>query len=186
MENRLKLLLQAEKSVLLLVDVQARLLPSMAEPDGVVERAGILLKAAQALGVPILASEQYPAGLGPTVPALRALLPEGAVMAKMRFSCAGDPAIADRLQSLRRPQVVLVGIEAHVCVLQTAMDLMARGHAPFVVADAVSSRAPANKEVAIARMREAGITVATTEMVVFEWLGQAGTPVFKTLSKLIR
>lgn len=180
------MLVQAEKSAFLLVDVQERLLPAMAEGAAVVERAAILLQAAAALGVPVLASEQYPQGLGPTVPALKALLPADADMAKLHFSCAADPQIAGRLKALARPQVVLAGIEAHVCVLQTALGLQAQGYAPFVVADATSSRAIANRDAGLARMREAGVGIVTTEMVVFEWLGQAGTPAFKTLSKLIR
>jgi len=180
------MVLQAEKSAFLLVDVQERLLPAMAEGEAVVGRAAILLQAAATLGVPVLASEQYPQGLGPTVPALTALLPAGATMAKLHFSCAADPAIARRLKDLARPQVVLAGIEAHVCVLQTALGLLAQGYAPFVVADATSSRAASNKDAGLARMRAAGIGIVTTEMAVFEWLGQAGTPAFKTLSKLIR
>ncbi len=180
------MLLRAEKSVFLLVDVQERLLPAMAEGGHVVERAAILLQAAAALGVPVLASEQYPQGLGPTVPALKVLLPADAVMAKLHFSCAADPAMARRLKDLARPQVVLAGIEAHVCVLQTALGLLAQGYAPFIVADATASRAASNKDAGLTRMREAGAGIVTTEMVVFEWLGQAGTPAFKTLSKLIR
>ena len=142
--------------------------------------------AAARLGVPILASEQYPKGLGPTAAELKPLVPEGCTLEKIEFSCAANEPHVNRLRRLQRRQAVIAGIEAHVCVLQTALGLKSAGYDCFVVADAVGSRAPANLAAALARLRDSGIPVVTTEMVLFEWLGCAGTPEFKELSALIR
>ena len=180
------MLIDRDRSFLLLVDVQDRLLPAMAEPETLLRNAAILLKAAARLGVPVLASEQYPSGLGHTVPELASLLPAGAVMEKVAFSCLGEAGPTDRIASFGRKQAVICGIEAHVCVLQTAMDLAAKGYEPFVVRDAVSSRAALSVDTALARFQKTGIEVVTTEMVVFEWLARAGTDEFKEVSRLIR
>ena len=180
------MLIDRERSFLLLVDVQDRLLPAMTEPAIVLRNAGILLKAAARLGVPVLASEQYPRGLGHTMPELASLLPAGATMEKVAFSCLGEAGAADRIASLGRKQAVICGIEAHVCVLQTALDLAAKGYQPFVVRDAVSSRAALSVETALARFQRTGIEVVTTEMVAFEWLARAGTDEFREISRLIR
>lgn len=184
------MLLSSEQSCLLVVDVQERLLPAMSAPDTVVQSIKLLLKAAATLEVPVLASEQYPRGLGPTVPELAEHLGQYPPMEKIEFSCAANPDIADRINSLGRRQLVICGIEAHVCVLQTAIGFAADQTAPdrqaFVVADAVSSRDPRNQEIALERMRRSGVEVVSSEMVVFEWLGRAGTPAFKELSALLK
>lgn len=179
-------LIEAEKAALLLVDMQEKLLPAMADAEAAIENCTILLKAADRLGVPLIVSEQYPKGLGSTVPQLDALIPEEAKSAKTHFSCAADPGLSARFDALDRRQLVIAGIEAHVCVLQTAMALAARGFEVFVVADATTSRRTENKALALDRMRAAGIQAVATEMVLFEWMGQAGTPVFKDLSGLIK
>jgi len=157
----------------------------MQDPMLVIRNAGILMQAAARLGVPMLVSEQYPQGLGPTVAELRNLAPAEAIQPKVAFSCADDPDLRRKLVDLKRPQVIVCGIEAHVCVLQTAMGLSDQ-LSPIVVADATSSRTNANREAALARLRAGGVPIATTEMVLFEWLGRAGTPEFKELSRLIR
>ncbi len=180
------MLIERQRSCLLVIDVQERLLPAMAEGGNVVANAAVLIKAANRLGVPVLLSEQYPKGLGPTVAALSALVPEGPAVAKTEFSCAAAPGYLDRLRATGRDQLVLAGIEAHVCVLQTALQFRSLGYAVFVVADAVSSRKLESVGLALARMREAGAVPVTTEMVLFEWLGRAGTAEFKELSALIR
>jgi nicotinamidase-related amidase len=177
------MLLQAKSSVLLVVDVQARLLPAMAEPDLVTANSAKLVAAAKRLAVPVLVSEQYPKGLGPTVEALAGA---GTVLAKMSFSCAADPGIAGALERLGRRQIVLCGIESHVCVLQTALGLKAKGYEVAVVWDAVSSRKPADKDLAAGRLRRNDVDLIGTEMAIFEWLGVAGTPEFKELSALIK
>ncbi len=179
------MLMQAERSALLVVDVQERLAPAMTGIETAVDNVSVLLRAAARLSVPRLVSEQYPRGLGRTLPGL-AELADAPPIEKLTFSCLGEDAFAERLHGLGRTQVVVAGIEAHVCVLQTAMDLLARGVEVFVVADATASRSPDNHALALSRMREAGAAVVATEMVVFEWLGRAGTDEFKELSTLIK
>ena len=180
------MLIESDLSCLLVVDVQARLAPAMAAHDQVIANTAVLMKAAARLQVPMLVSEQYPKGLGPTVPELAALAEAGAVLEKVHFSCMGDQTYAQRFRALGRGTAVVAGIEAHVCVLQTCIQLMEDGHRVYVVADAVSSRAPENATLALERLRAAGAIVVSTEMVVFEWLRRAGTPEFKELSALIK
>ena len=180
------MLMRPDQSCLAVVDIQERLAPAMAEDDRVQANTGVLLHAAKSLRVPVLVSEQYPKGLGPTVGSLVAAIPGDAIIEKMTFSCLGERAFSSRWAKLGRPQVVLCGIEAHVCVLQTALDFVAEGIDVFVVADAVSSRTLENKSLGLERMRAAGAHIVSTEMVVFEWLGRAGTPEFKELSALIK
>jgi nicotinamidase-related amidase len=180
------MLIERERSCLLLIDLQERLIPAMHEAAPVLKHVGILIAAAKRLGIPILVSEQYPKGLGPTDAGLARQVAPEAPLAKTDFSCASDAALSARLESLGRDQAVLVGIEAHVCVLQTALGLPQLGLAPFVVADATTSRAPESRRLALERMARDGVEIVTTEMVLFEWLGRAGTPEFKELSPLIR
>lgn len=181
------MLLNAAQSQFLVVDVQDRLLPAITEGDRVLRQIGILLHAAALLGVPVTVTEQYPRGLGPTVPAVAELLPPDAVvLPKLAFSAASDAAVAARLASLQRRQIVMAGVEAHVCVLQSAIGFKQLGYEVFVVGDASSSRAPASASAAHARLLHAGIPWITTEMAVFEWLGVAGTDDFRVLSALIK
>ncbi|MBP2314460.1 hydrolase [Azospirillum soli] len=180
------MLLSAERSALVIVDVQERLMPAVVEPDRVLRNIDVLLKAAGELKVPVLVSEQYPKGLGPTVAPVRNALPPDSVVEKITFSSAGAPAFMDRLVGLGRKQIVLLGAETHVCVLQTALAVAAADFDVFLVADACSSRTEANIELAIARMRANGIEIVSTEMVVFEWMERAGTPSFKIISQLIK
>ena len=180
------MLIRRNQSTLFVVDEQARLAPAMFSRDQAVANTAILIRAATRLGVPVLASEQYPKGLGPTVPEIAALLPAGAIAEKLHFSCASDPGIVARVAELGRKQIIVAGMEAHVCVLQTALGLKERGYPVYVVADATSSRRPESHALAMDRLRLAGIPVVNTEMVVFEWLEQAGTAEFKELSALIK
>ncbi len=146
----------------------------------------ILMKAAARMSVPVLISEQYPKGLGHTLPDLISITGQNEAIEKLSFSCMGEETYAQRFDELGRSQAVIAGIETHVCVLQTAFDLIEKGHDTYVVADAVTSRAPVNRQTALDRMKEAGATIVTTEMVVFEWLRVAGTAEFKELSALVR
>ena len=180
------MIVDRDRSVLLVIDVQERLAPATAEPDRVIANCAVLMKAAARLDVPVLVSEQYPKGLGPTVGALRGLAADADIYPKLHFSCADDPGYRARLDALGRRQAILAGMETHVCVLQTALGAKAIGYQVAVVGDAVSSRAPDNKAAALARMAANGIEVVTTEMIVFEWLGQAGTEAFRELSALIK
>jgi nicotinamidase-related amidase len=180
------MLIEAATSALMLVDAQSRLLPAIDDGAACVERCRLLLEGARRLAVPILGAEQYPEGLGPTVTALAGLVPPGRIYPKRHFAAGADPAIAAALQALGRPQIVLCGMEAHVCVLQTALDLPRLGLRPIVVADAVASRRPESRTLALARLRARGVEIVSAEMVLFEWLGVAGTPDFKALLPLIR
>ena len=183
------MLVDAKKTTLLLVDMQERLLPAMRGGAEAEARCAILLKAAAALDVPVTISEQYPKGLGHTVATLKDEAAQAAVFEKLYFSCWRDKPLKAHMighHEAGRPLVILAGIEAHVCVMQTAADLAAAGFGVFAVADAMASRAASSHGLALERMRENGVAIVNTEMVVFELLGQAGTPAFKALSALVR
>lgn len=180
------MLLDAGHAVLFIVDIQTRLAAAVADAETIIARTRILTAAAARLGIPVLVSEQYPQGLGHTDERLLPL-PEGAVvLPKTAFSAAADPGLRRHLAALGRRQVVLAGMEAHVCVLQTALGLKADGQAVAVVADAAGSRLPERRERGLARMRAHGVEIVDSEMVVFEWLGDAAHPAFRDLSRLIR
>lgn len=183
------LLCQAAHSQLLIVDVQQRLAEAMDEDvlAALVKHTGILIEAANALQVPVLHSEQYPRGLGPTLPAITDKLTATQHSGeKTGFSCCAAPGLQTRLNDAVRTQIILTGMEAHICVLQTAIELQQRGKTVFVVEDAVCSRRKKNFKNALARLRQAGCIVTNTESVLFEWLRDAQHPQFKVLSKLIR
>ncbi len=181
------MLLSASQVSLLIVDVQERLLPAMVEPDRVASRCKILLQAAETLQIPVIISEQYPKGLGHTVPDLATN--SASTFEKLSFSCWRDAAMKEHFIKLHdggRPLVVVAGIEAHVCVLQSCVDLYNAGFGVFVVADAASSRKLDSATLALERLRQIGIQVVSTEMVLFEWLEKAGSAEFKSLSALIK
>ncbi len=181
------MLLDAAKSSLLVIDVQEKLLPAMADPDRVVARTKILLRAAEVLSLPVTMSEQYPKGLGRTVAELQSNA--GVVKEKNAFSCWRDEAIKAHMiqhHEAGRPQVIVAGIEAHVCALQTCIDMAQAGFAVFAVADAMTSRHSESAALAFDRMRMNGVQVVNTEMVVFELLERAGIAQFKVLSGLIK
>jgi nicotinamidase-related amidase len=180
------MLMRAEHSKLLVVDVQERLVPVMSDPRRVIAGCAVLMRAATRLGVPVVVSEQYPKGIGPTVFDLREWLPAGGAIAKTHFSCVDEPAVFEPLAAGDRRQVVMAGIEAHICVLQTALALKERGFEVFVATDASASRRTENEQAAWQRLRAAGVGTVTVEMVVFEWLRQAGTPEFKDLVALVK
>lgn len=175
------MLLEKENACLLLVDVQEKLTPHVNQADRLVSRCDWLMRLAAELQVPLLACEQYPQGLGGTVGGLQARLPASCI-SKVDFSGYCEPKFAAQWQALQKKQVVIMGIETHVCVLQTAFDMHHDGIAVFVVADAVSSRHEIDHKVALRRMQHAGIQVVTAEMVFFEWVRRAGTASFKALS----
>lgn len=181
------MLLDASKASLLLVDIQERLLPAMAAPEQVVAKSQILMTAARTLGLPVTISEQYPKGLGHTVSSLQSN--EATTFEKLTFSCWRDEEIRQHFINLHessRPLVVVTGIEAHVCVLQTCIDMANAGFGVFAVSDAMSSRKPESATLAFERMRAAGVEVINTEMAVFELLERAGSAEFKALSGLIK
>lgn len=177
------MLMRTELSCLLVVDLQERLMPAIHRADEVVANGVWLIRIAQRLNVPILVSEQYPRGLGHTVAAIRELLPAEAFMEKTHFSCAAERECMRRIDACGREQLVLIGAEAHVCVLQTALGLRVAGKEVYLVADGVSSRSPRDAELALERMRAEGVRVVSREMVAFEWLHQAGTDRFREISR---
>lgn len=176
-------LLSAATSRLVIVDVQEKFLPTIRDGEGLVANCSKLVRGAGILEVPVSCTEQYPERLGSTVPGLIELLPERC--SKLRFSCG--EALAWRGESGRdgRHQIVLAGIEAHVCVLQTALDLVSAGFEVYVAADAVRSRHLPDEELALRRLSDAGVRLVSTEMVLFEWCEVAGTDTFKQISRLV-
>jgi nicotinamidase-related amidase len=176
------MLMTAEQSTLLVVDVQDRLLPHIHGWQLLLDNVIWLVRVAGRVGVPVMATEQYPKGLGHTNPDLAKLFSPGVVAEKLYFSCVGAQCLP-QLPGSDRQQIVVCGIESHVCVLQTVLDLRAQGKDVFVVADAVGSRDPENKALALERMRGHGVEIVTREMAAFEWLRQAGTPLFRDVSK---
>ncbi|HTO10328.1 MAG TPA: hydrolase [Candidatus Binatia bacterium] len=176
------------RPVLTIVDVQERLFNAMdaERRDDMVANVKILASAARRLEVPVLLTEQYPKGLGRTLPEVKALLPDVPPFEKTAFSCADAEGFMDRVRALGADWVILTGIEAHVCVLLTALDLLGRGLQVSVVADAVCSRRAANLEIGLAQARQAGAVITATETVVFQLLGGADNDAFRELSKLLR
>lgn len=184
------MLMRRDRAQLLVVDLQERLLAAIPRGEAALARAAIVARAAARLGVPVAGSEHYPKGIGPLAGAIRAAMPNDApVFEKIAFSAAADAPIAGWLDANRargRDQVVLVGAEAHVCVLQTALDLIDRGYAVFVVSDAVASRAEASVHAATARLLHAGGHWVTSEMALFEWAERGDDPAFKDVLALVK
>lgn len=174
--------IHALQSVLLVIDLQGRLLPAIEGGAAVLANAIWMVDVARALDVPVLATEQYPQGLGLTDADLRARLSDDAIIGKTHFSAVSEGALLASAHAVRK-QWVVVGTEAHVCVLQTVLDLLAAGREVFVVDDAVGSRRARDRDRALQRMEKNGAEIVTREMVAFEWLGQADTPVFRDVLK---
>lgn len=169
---------------LLVIDMQERLLKALPEAQRLVWNVRRLLDGAAVLGVPCAASEQYPQGLGSTVPPLREKLQE--ISAKLTFSCGGLPELFEHFRQRNIDKLLVVGIEAHVCVQQTVLDLLANGFRIYVAVDAVGSRFELDYQTALRRLDSAGTTLTTTEAALFEWCDHAGTPEFKQISALVR
>ena len=177
------MLLNKEDSILLLVDVQEKLAPYVLNSDAFVKRCQWLLKLANRMGVPILVSEQYPKGLGSTLAQFHPFYNQNEAIEKIQFSCMQSPEYTKKLNELNKNQLILIGIEAHVCVLQTAMEMKGAGYEVYVVVDAVSSRLELDIKYALKRMKQEGIHLITAEMVFFEWIRQGRITEFKALSK---
>lgn len=186
------MLLDRSRSQLMIIDVQSKLAPHIAAGYEVIQACTRLANYARRLDVPITITEHYPKGLGPTVSTVAEAAGNGAVcLEKIAFSCWRDDGIRARLQSLAaqgRDQIVVAGMETHVCVGQTSLSLLDKstGLEVYLVADAVGSRRPGDREAAIDRLRAAGARVVTQEMVAFEWLGRGGTPEFRDLIGMIK
>jgi nicotinamidase-related amidase len=169
---------------LLVVDVQAKLVPRIHGAVALVRDIGFLVDAARLLAMPVQATEQYPRGLGPTVPELAAKLPERPE--KLAFSSCACPSVVDAFHHAARPKIVVAGIESHVCVLHTALDLLALDFRVYLPVDAVGARYPMDHNMALRRLEQAGAVLTTTEGCLFEWMGGADHPQFKAISKLVQ
>ena len=176
--------MRVEDTALLVVDLQEKLLPKIIHGDDVVRNVSFLVNAAKVLGVPVIATEQYPKGLGPTVKPISGLLDK--VWEKQTFSAVGEGGAIDFLKSDARIKVVVVGIEAHICVMQTVLDLLNQGFHLFVCVDAVSSRYAIDVKIALKRMQQAGAILVTAETCVYELLETSANPAFKDISALVQ
>jgi nicotinamidase-related amidase len=176
--------MSAADTGLLVIDVQEKLMAKIPAADAVVRNIAFLIDGARALGMPVQATEQYPKGLGPTVPDLARRLPERPD--KVAFSSCVIPSVPQNFQKAARSKIVLAGIETHVCVQGTALDLLAQGFRVYIVEDAVASRYRVDHDRALHRLEQAGAIVTTSEAAVFEWVGGAGSPHFKEISRLVQ
>lgn len=179
-------MLKADRSLLLVVDVQAGLARAMEAAALRLHRTRLLLEAARHLAVPIIVSEHYPERLGPTDPRLLPLPDGTTVLGKRAFSCWREPCLRAAIESAGRRQIIVAGMEAHVCVLQAALDLQAAGFATHVCADAAASRRAEDRALGHERMRRYGIEIVTAEMVVFEWLERGEGDAFRALIPFIK
>jgi nicotinamidase-related amidase len=177
-------MMSAGDTALLVVDVQEKLVPLIAGHQQVVWNIRRLIDGAKVLNLPVVATEQYPQGLGSTVPLLAERLE--AIPAKLSFSCGGCPRIFRDLSERGIHKILVCGIEAHVCVQQTVLDLLADGWRTYLAVDAVGSRFAIDRDTALRRMDSAGTTLTTTEAALFEWCQVAGTPQFQQISRLVR
>jgi len=177
-------LMAPQDTILLVVDVQQKLMPLIPGGTRIVWNLRRLLDGAEATGLRVLATEQYPQGLGPTVPELAGRL--GTIPSKMTFSCGGCEPFVSQLEALAVSKVMVAGIECHVCVQQTVLDLLAAGYRVYVPVDAVGSRYAIDYETGLRRMETSGATLTTTESALFEWCQESGTPTFKKISALVR
>lgn len=186
MEHAASVLLKPSMCCLVLVDVQEKLAAVMSRRENLISRCAVLLRMAKALEIPVLWCEQAPRALGPTVAELRGLLEGQKPFEKTSFSCVGAEGFLERLDEVGASTVLLCGIEAHVCVFQTAVELLGRGLSVHVASDAVSARTEENKVIGLGRMAAAGAVISSTEMMLFELLRDARHERFKELAALIR
>jgi len=170
----------------LVIDVQERLLPHMPRHNELMKNMSILLEGMKTLEVPVLLTEQYRKGLGETVQGVRQHLETFEPIEKRAFSCCDDNAFALALETHTKKNVVICGIETHVCVMQTTIDLLEKGYQPVVIEDCTSSRKPRDKTIAIERMRQEGAIISSYESLLFELARISGTPEFKAISKLVK
>ena len=189
MENNVKRfenLLTIDKTALLIIDIQERIIRVINEYETVVENTIKLIKGFKALRIPIYYTEQYPKGLGPTVESIQNELEGNDAIQKLTFSCSGAGDLFSELKKNRISQVVVCGVESHVCVQQTVLDLNANDFQVILAADAVSSRRVKDYEISLSRMRQHGADVTTAEALLFELLNVCGTDVFKQISKIVK
>ena len=179
-------MLKREESVALVIDVQEKLMPVIASSAEVTRNTANLVHGLRILNVPLFVTEQYPKGLGPTVAPVKEAAQGAPVIQKREFGSFANADFRAAMDPYANKTLIVCGVEAHVCVLQTSLQARSRGHRVFVVADAVGSRNPENKQMALDRLREADCTLVTTEMALFELLGTSEAPEFKAIQSLIR
>jgi len=178
--------LTVEKTVLVLIDFQERLFPAMHDKEKLLNNVLKLIKGAVTLEIPVIITEQYPKGLGPTIPEIKNLLPDIKPVEKTCFSCCDEPAFAAALDAVKRKQVLMAGIEAHICVYQTAAALARLFYQVEVAGDCIASRDPENRLAALFKLGTGGVGITTTEMALFELLEQAGTDEFRQILNLVK
>ena len=179
-------MLSLDRVVMVVVDVQEKLISHIWEKEKIIRNIQMLIKGLKILNVPILLTEQYPEGLGKTIPRIREILSDISPISKMTFDCSANKNFMERINGLKRKQILLCGIETHVCIYQTAIGLKSKGYEVDVVADGVSSRTEGNKEIALQRMRDSGIGITSVETVLFELLKTAEGKEFKEILKLVK
>jgi nicotinamidase-related amidase len=175
-----------EHSAALIIDIQERLFPLIWEHEKLARNIPILIEGLKVLGVPVFATEQYVKGLGPTVQPIAVALGELKRIEKQAFSCCDEPSVMEGIAVSGKENIIIAGIESHVCILQTVIDLKHNGYHPVVVEDCISSRKENDKKIAIERMRQEGVIIATYESILFELLRYSGTEQFKGISKLVK
>lgn len=179
--------LRVEQCALVVIDIQEKLLPPIFEKERLVRNSQLLIRLANILSLPVIATTQYAKGLGQTIPEIASLLPEAEPLDKLEFGCFGSSAFCSRIARLNgRGTLLLCGMEAHICVLQTALGALNQGRIVHVAADAVSSRTELNWKLGLQRMRDAGAVISSTEMMIYELLGKSGSPEFKEMLKYLK
>ena len=178
-------MLEIDNTVLLVIDIQGKLASLMHEKERLYDNASRMIRAAEVLGIEVICTEQYPDGLGPTVAEVAEHLNVEAIP-KLAFSCCGEEAFVTALKRTERTRVLLTGIETHICVYQTAMDLLTGGYEVYVVTDAVSSRTQANRQLGLGRMKDAGAVMTSVEMALFEMLKVAKGDKFKQIARIVK
>jgi nicotinamidase-related amidase len=175
-----------EESVGVVIDIQEKLFPHISVNDELLRNISLLINGLKILDVPVILTEQYPAGLGKTVKQISMLLEGPEPVEKIAFSCCDEPRFMKKLEGVKKHFVILAGMETHVCVLQTCLDLMEKNYMPVVVRDCVSSRKPADREAALLRMQREGAIITSYESVLLELCRVAGTSTFKAISRLVK
>jgi nicotinamidase-related amidase len=181
-----RFLLERGKAVLVVVDIQERLAAAMKKRENVEKNTAILIKAAGIMEIPVIVTEQYPRGLGPTTEAVKGVFSSYEPIEKLDFSCCGEDSFVSALKDTGRTQIILCGMETHVCVWQTCLDLLEKGYIVHLAGDAVCSRSKDNYMAGLGLMRDAGAVISSTEAVCFQLLKRAGTEEFKAVSKLVK
>jgi len=181
-----KFILNKDSSALVVVDIQEKLVPAMKKRQMVYDNCSHLIELAKLIDLPIVLTEQYPKGLGPTVPEIKEVLPSYAPLEKVTFDCCKGEGFIDKIASLQKTHIILTGMETHICVLQTCLSLLKEGYFVHLVSDAVCSRKKDDFRTGVEIMRDAGAVINCTETVLFQLLEKAGSPEFKTISKRIK